>query len=90
MEVATEIRPATMKDAAAVARIYAPYVLETAITFETEPPTAETMAQRIAKTLLTHPWLIAGRSGEIVGFAYASKHSERPAYRWTVNVHLST
>ena len=86
MEVATKIRPATTKDATAVARVYAPYVLETAITFETEPPTAETMAQRIAKTVQTHPWLIADRGGEIVGFAYAGKHSERPAYRWTVNV----
>ena len=57
-----------------------------AITFEIEPPSAATIAQRIARTLETHPWLVADCGGEIVGFAYAGKHRERAAYRWTVDV----
>jgi GNAT superfamily N-acetyltransferase len=80
------IRPAEESDGPAIAAIYAPYVRETAISFETEPPTAATMGQRIARTLETHPWLVADHRGETVGFAYAGKHRERAAYRWTVDV----
>lgn len=80
------IRPARESDAAAVAAIYAPYVRDTAVSFETEAPTAEAMARRIGETLATHPWLVAERGGEAVGYAYAGKHSQRAAYRWTVDV----
>ena len=79
------IRPAEVGDAAAIAEIYAPYVSDTAISFETEPPTAATMAQRIVGSLETHPWLVAECDGEVVGYAYAGKHRERAAYRWTVD-----
>lgn len=44
------------------------------------------MAERISDTLGTHPWLVAERKGAVVGFAYAGKHSQRAAYRWTVDV----
>jgi L-amino acid N-acyltransferase YncA len=80
------VRPAEKADAAAIAAIYAPYVRHTAISFEIEPPSAAITAQRIASTLETHPWLVADTGGEIVGFAYAGKHRERAAYRWTVDV----
>jgi L-amino acid N-acyltransferase YncA len=80
------IRPAEESDAAAIAEIYAPYVLQTAISFETEPPTAATMAQRIVGSLETHPWLVALCGGKIAGYAYAGKHRERAAYRWSVQV----
>jgi L-amino acid N-acyltransferase YncA len=80
------IRPAEISDAAAIGSIYAPYVLETAVSFESEPPTTAMMAQRISGTLETHPWLVAELSEGIVGYAYAGKHSQRAAYRWTVDV----
>lgn len=80
------IRPAEVGDAAAIAEIYAPYVRETAVSFETEPPGASAMAKRIAKTLETHPWLVADTEGETIGFAYAGKHRERAAYRWSVDL----
>jgi L-amino acid N-acyltransferase YncA len=80
------IRPAREDDAAAVAAVYAPYVYDTAVSFEAEAPTAIVMAQRIGGTLETHPWLVADRGGDVVGYAYASKHSQRAAYRWTVDV----
>src|SRR5258705_2765879 len=76
------IRPAEEGDAAAVAEIYAPYVRDTAISFETESPTAAIMAQRIVRTLETHPWLVADSGGEVLGYAYAGKHRERAAYQW--------
>ena len=78
-------RSASEGDADAIAEIYAPYVRDTAISFETEPPPAAIIAQRITKTVETHPWLVADQGGQVVGYAYAGKHRDRPAYRWTVD-----
>ena len=80
------IRPAQPGDGAAVAAIYAPYVRDTPVSFEIEPPSAPAMTDRITATLATHPWLVAERDGAVIGFAYASQHSLRPACRWTVDV----
>jgi len=44
------------------------------------------MASRIEHTTPVYPWLVAERDGEIVGYAYASKHRERAAYQWSVDV----
>ena len=71
------IRPAQANDGAAVAAVYGPYVRDTAVSFEVEPPTGAVMAERIIGTLGTHPWLVAEREGAVVGFAYAAKHSQR-------------
>ena len=86
MSTALVIRSAEEADGAAVAEIYAPYVRETAVSFELEPPTAAVMAQRIATTIDIYPWLVAAQGCEVVGYAYAGKHRDRPAYRWTVDV----
>ena len=74
------------RDAAACAAIYAPNVEASPTSFETEPPSAEEMAARIAGIGSTHPWLVAERAGEPVGFAYACEHRSRAAYRWAVDV----
>jgi phosphinothricin acetyltransferase len=74
------IRVATPDDAGACLAIYAPYVRDTAISFELEPPDEAEMRRRIEKTLARHPWLVAERGGEVVGFAYASPFRARPAY----------
>jgi L-amino acid N-acyltransferase YncA len=72
------IRVAERPDAAAIAAIYAPIVRETAISFEIEPPSAEDMAGRIETTLQSHPWLVAVRAGDVVGYAYAGQHQHAP------------
>jgi L-amino acid N-acyltransferase YncA len=54
-----QIRPATPADAPAVLAIYAPVVTDTAISFETEPPTVDEMRARIEATLRHYPWLVA-------------------------------
>jgi L-amino acid N-acyltransferase YncA len=83
----TIIRLATESDAEAIQAIYAPNVLNTVISFETEVPTVEEMCERIHKYLLTHPWLVCENGhGEIMGYVYASKHRERAAYQWSVDV----
>ena len=80
------IRDAVPDDAAAVARIYAPYVAETAISFETEPPGVEAMGERIARCLAGHGWLVAEREGRVVGYAYAAPFAPRVAYRLSAEV----
>lgn len=75
------------RDAAACAAIYAPYVEGTAISFEAEPPTAEEFAERIATVAERYPWLVAeDADGDVAGYAYASQHHPRAAYRWAVDV----
>ncbi len=81
-----EIRLATIEDAAAVAAIYAPIVAGTPISFEETPPSIEEMAQRIAATRKTYPYLVADVAGAVIGYAYAGAHRARPAYRWSVDV----
>ena len=80
------IRPAVDQDAAAVARVYAPYVEQTAISFEEIVPTADEMAARINTCRTQWQWLVAEVDDEVVGYAYGSPHRERAAYRWSVEV----
>jgi phosphinothricin acetyltransferase len=51
-----------------------------------EPPTVEEMRCRIAKVLEQFPWLVCEDDGQILGYVYASRHRERPAYQWSVDV----
>ena len=80
------IRLAKKSDAAALLAIYAPYVENTAITFEYEVPTIEDFANRIEKTLGKHPYLVAEEDGLILGYAYASTYYARAAYDWAVEL----
>ncbi len=82
----TLIRAASAHDAAACAAIYAPYVSDTAITFETEPPSAEEMATRIAVASQSHAWLVCEDQGRVVGYAYGAAFYGRAAYRWACEV----
>ena len=81
------LRVATPDDAEAVAAIYAPVVTETTISFELEPPSPAEMRARIAATLPLLPWLVSlDPTGAVNGYVYASRHRERAAYRWAVDV----
>jgi len=64
--------------------IYAPYVVDTAITFEYEVPTIEAFRQRICRTLERYPYLVAFMGDEPVGYAYAGPFKSRAAYDWAV------
>ena len=79
------IEPATLGEAEAVAAIYAHHVLHGTASFETAPPDAAEMAQRMAAVLdAGAPWLVArDSSSAVVGYAYASQFRDRPAYRFT-------
>lgn len=78
------LRAATPDDAAALLAIYAPYVTDTAITFEYDIPSEEEFRGRIEHTLETYPYIVAESDGVIVGYAYAGPFKERAAYDWAV------
>jgi phosphinothricin acetyltransferase len=81
-----ELRVARPDDAEEIQAIYAPIVQNTSISFEEVTPTVEDMRQRILTTLKTYPFLVATREGRVIGYAYASQHRARAAYRWAVDV----
>lgn len=78
------IRLASEADAGAIAAIYRPAVAESATSFEIDPPDAAELARRIASILAAYPWIVLTEEHEVRGYAYASAHRQRAAYRWTV------
>lgn len=79
------IRPVAAADLAAVADIYAHYVLHSTVSFEEVPPGVQVMAQRhAAVTDQGLPYLCAQIDGAVVGYAYAGPYGTRAAYRFTV------
>jgi L-amino acid N-acyltransferase YncA len=82
----TAVRDAVPGDGAACAAVYRPYVTDTVITFEYEPPTADDMARRIAIAQERHAWVVLEADDRVVGYAYAAPVKDRAAYRWACEV----
>jgi phosphinothricin acetyltransferase len=80
-----KIRRATADDAAAIASIYAPYVRDSVVSFETEAPGTAEIEGRIAALGDLYPWLAAcDQDGAVRGYAYGCAFRTRPAYRFSV------
>ncbi len=80
------LRLALPSDAPQLAEIYSPAVAQTAISFEVTPPSATVMEQRVASYGSYAPWVCLAEESRVLAFAYASKHHERAAYQWSVDV----
>jgi phosphinothricin acetyltransferase len=80
------VRLAEPADAADVAAIYAPIVTGTWISFEEIAPDAREIRRRIERAIGIWPFLCFERDGSVAGYAYASPHRERAAYRWSADV----
>ena len=80
------IRACTPADAPAIAEIYDPIVANTVISFEETPPGPDEIRRRIVAAGDRYPWLACVRDGEFAGYAYASAHRSRAAYRWSVDL----
>ena len=78
------LRLAEPQDARALLNIYAPYVRDTAVTFEYDVPTEEEFAERMMRILARYPYLEAWDGHRILGYAYAGPFHERAAYGWSV------
>ena len=84
-----EVKPET--DAAALAEIYNDYVLNTTISFETEPLNEEQMLKRIVGFATEYPYLVYEENGVVLGHCYAHRWKERAAYAhtWESTIYLS-
>ena len=80
------LRLARAEDAGQILGIYAPYVLDTAITFEYEVPSREAFARRVREVSAEYPYIVCLSDGRIVGYAYAHRHMERAAYGWNAEL----
>lgn len=79
-----KLRMATPDDANALLNIYAPYILNTGVTFEYEVPETEAFRARIRKVLERYPYLVACKGDQAVGYAYAKELGERAAFSHSV------
>lgn len=82
--VAETIRLAQGSDAERIREIYAPFILRSGITFETEVPSGEEMRNRISEIRSKFPFLVYTSDAHVLGYAYASPHRSRCAYSWSV------
>eukprot|EP01111_Echinosteliopsis_oligospora_P005299 TRINITY_DN1857_c0_g1_i1.p1 TRINITY_DN1857_c0_g1~~TRINITY_DN1857_c0_g1_i1.p1 ORF type:complete len:191 (-),score=40.48 TRINITY_DN1857_c0_g1_i1:12-584(-) len=83
-----EVRFAKEEDASRVREIYAPYIIDSSVSFEEEVPSVDDIACRIRSLHPTYPWLccVDSSCNKVIGYAYVSKFRERVAYRWSVDV----
>ena len=78
------IRDAVPGDAPTIASIYGHHVLYGVATYETEPPSQHEMRARVERVVKARwPWIVAEHDGLIVGYAYATRLNDRPAYLHT-------
>ena len=80
------IRAATIADVPEILDIYAPYILNTAITFEYEVPSLAAFTERFLSISRDHPWLVWEEDHKILGYAYAEKPFVRAAYQWAADL----
>lgn len=85
-----KIRPVTEADAAEMLELYAPYVMNTTVTSEYEPPSLEEFLGRIRAYTVKTPWLCCEIDGQIVGYGYASPHRKRAGYQWSCETSIYT
>lgn len=81
-----KIERVNMRDAKELLSIYAPYVRDTAISFEYEVPSLSEFQERIRNISSHLPYIKAVEKDEILGYAYADKFKNRKAYDWSVEV----
>jgi len=84
-------RRATVGDAERIAEIYNWYILNTAITFETDVVSPQEIAERIQEKLSGYDWLVGEVNREVIGYAYYGPFRIRAAYHHTVesSIYLS-
>jgi L-amino acid N-acyltransferase YncA len=84
--MAYTIRPAEEADATAILAVYAPFVLKTVVSFETEVPDIRAFTERIRHISAQYPYLVCLDGSTIVAYAYAHRHMERAAYGWNAEL----
>ena len=80
------VREVRTGDAPAIQAIYAPFVTQSIVSFEEVAPDSEEIRKRIEALLPRYPYLVAEEGEQVCGYAYASEHRSRSAYRTSVDV----
>ena len=88
MSTNCKIRLARPQDAEELLEIFRPYVLETAVAFNYEPPTLEEFRDTMEDRLRRYPYLVAETEEGLMGYAYASPFKARAAYDWAVETSI--
>lgn len=88
MNTKIKIRTATLEDAQELLNIYSYYVINTAVTYEWNPPSLQEFQNRITEKLEKYPYLVATLDEQIVGYAYAGQFRTRAAYAWDVETSI--
>ena len=78
------IRKAELKDSERICEIYNHYILNTAITFETEPVTPDEIRLRIEEISEEYPYYVYEEDGKVAGYCYLNKWHKRAAFKTTV------
>ena len=84
------IRPARLEDAGEIAQIYRYYVENTAITFDTVPPTENEIREKISDISKNYPYLVIEEEGRVTAFAYAHAYKVKAAYDPTTELTVYT
>ena len=85
MEEEIIIRDATVNDIESLLSVYAPYVENTAVSFEYEVPSIDEFRSRFEKITKKYPYIIAeDTKGNVLGYAYYNEFKAREAYRYSV------
>jgi len=87
--MAKHLRIATPDDASEILAIYAPFIEGSTVTAEEVVPTEAEFRARMETILKDYPWLVCyDDDGDILGYTYASRHQQRSAYRYSVNLSI--
>lgn len=85
MEEEIIIRDATVNDIESLLKVYAPYVENTAVSFEYDVPSIDEFKNRFEKITKKYPYILAEDSnGNVLGYAYYNEFKAREAYRYSV------
>ncbi len=82
------IRIATEADVPEILDIYAPYILNTAYTFEYTVPSYAEFLARFRGITQQFPWLVWEENGTLLGYVYGSAPFERAAYAWCAELSI--
>jgi len=77
------IRNADIIDADRLLKIYAYYVMNTAISFEYEVPSISELQNRMRDKMKKYPYIVIEKDGIVQGYAYAGAFVGRAAYNWS-------
>ena len=71
-------------DSEQLAAIYYPYVINTAITFDTKPVEGHSFHDKMTKSMSVYPWLVCEHEREIMGYTHGAQFRDKDAFKWTV------